>query len=72
MALKISMSHTLDSCYNVCGNAGRWPVQGAKDWKGLKVKQKQKLSEIMFGVICNYYREYGRMPAEAALKRLTN
>lgn len=42
-----------------------------KDWKCLKAKQKQKLSEIMFGVVCAYYKEHGQMPADADLERLT-
>lgn len=42
----------------------------AKEWKDLKMKQKQKLSEVMFGVVCNYYRECGQMPAGADLERL--
>lgn len=33
-----------------------------KAWKDLKAKQKQKLSEVMFGLVCGYYREHGQMP----------
>ncbi len=28
---------------------------GAKEWKDLKAKQKQKLSEVMFSVVCAHY-----------------
>lgn len=35
---------------------------GEKTWKELKAKQKLKLSEVMFGVVCGYYREHNRMP----------
>ena len=41
-----------------------------KDWKVLKAKQKQKLSEVMFGVVCAYYREHGQMPADTELEKL--
>ena len=41
----------------------------AKEWKDLKMKQKQRLSEVMFGVVCDYYREHGQMPAGADLER---
>lgn len=41
-----------------------------KDWKALKAKQKQKLSEVMFGVVCAYYREHGQMPADAELDKM--
>ncbi len=43
---------------------------GAKIWKELKAKQKQKLSEVMFGVVCAHYREHGQMPGEAELEKL--
>ena len=43
---------------------------GASDWKDLKAKQKQKLSEVMFGVVCAHYKEHGRMPADAELEKL--
>ena len=36
---------------------------GAKEWKDLKAKQKQKLSEVMFSVVCAHYKEHGQMPA---------
>ena len=42
----------------------------ARDWKDLKQKQKLKLSEIMFGVVCGYYKEHGQMPADAELEKL--
>lgn len=42
----------------------------AREWKGLKAKQKQKLSEVMFGVVCTHYKEHGRMPADADLEKL--
>ena len=32
---------------------------GAREWKDLKAKQKQKLSEVMFGVVCAHYKEHG-------------
>lgn len=41
-----------------------------KAWKDLKAKQKQKLSEIMFGVVCDHYKEHGQMPAGADLEVL--
>ena len=43
---------------------------GASDWKDLKAKQKQKLSEVMFGVVCAHYKEHGQMPAGAELEKL--
>lgn len=43
---------------------------GARAWKDLRSKQKQKLSEVMFGVVCAHYREHGRMPGEAELETL--
>ena len=43
---------------------------GARGWKDLKAKQKQKLSEVMFGVVCAHYKEHGRMPADAELEKL--
>ena len=43
---------------------------GAREWKDLKAKQKQKLSEVMFGVVCAHYKEHGRMPADADLEKL--
>lgn len=42
----------------------------AREWKDLKMKQKQKLSEVMFGIVCDYYKENGQMPTEADLERL--
>lgn len=41
---------------------------GAKAWKELKVKQK--LSEVMFGVVCVHYKEYRQMPSDVELERL--
>ena len=41
-----------------------------KDWKALKAKQKQKLSEVMFGVVCAHYKAHGQMPADAELEKL--
>lgn len=35
---------------------------GAKVWKDLKAKQKLKLSEAMFKMVCDYFREHGQMP----------
>ena len=43
----------------------------AKEWKDLKAKQRQKLSEVMFGIVCGYYQEYGQMPAGDDLERLS-
>ncbi len=43
---------------------------GAKEWKDLKAKQKQKLSEVMFSVICAHYKEHGQMPADTELDKL--
>ena len=43
---------------------------GAREWKDLKAKQKQKLSEVMFGVVCAHYKEHGQMPAGAELEKL--
>ena len=43
---------------------------GVKDWADLKAKQKQKLSEVMFGAVCSYYREHGQMPADTELEKL--
>ena len=43
---------------------------GARGWKDLKAKQKQKLSEVMFGVVCAHYKEHGQMPADAELEKL--
>lgn len=42
----------------------------AREWKDLKAKQKQKLSEVMFGVACAHYKEHGQMPAGADLEKL--
>lgn len=42
----------------------------AKNWKKLKAKQKYKVSEIMFGVVCAHYKEHGHMPADAELEKL--
>lgn len=44
---------------------------GTRDWKDLKAKQKQKLSEVMFGMVCAHYKEHGQMPADAELEKLT-
>lgn len=41
-----------------------------KSWKELKAKQKQKVSEVMFDVICDHYKEYGQMPAGTDLEEL--
>lgn len=41
-----------------------------KAWKDLKAKQKQKVSEVMFGVVCDHYKESGQMPAGADLEGL--
>ncbi len=43
---------------------------GVRTWKDLKAKQKQKLSEVMFGVVCDFYGEHGRMPGEGDLEKL--
>ena len=43
---------------------------GAKEWKDLKSKQKQKLSEVMFSVVCAHYKEHGQMPADTELDKL--
>lgn len=43
---------------------------GAREWKDLKAKQKQKLSEVMFGVVCAHYKEHGQIPADADLEKL--
>ena len=43
---------------------------GAKEWKDLKAKQKQKLSEVMFSVVCAHYKEHGQMPADTELDKL--
>ena len=57
------------SCYNVCGKREVAGID-ARTWKDLKAKQKQKLSEIMFGVVCDYYREHGQMPDNTDLEKL--
>lgn len=41
-----------------------------KEWKDLKAKQKQRLSEIMFRAVCDYYREHEAMPEESELESL--
>lgn len=41
-----------------------------KSWKELKAKQKQKVSEVMFDVVCDHYKEYGQMPAGTDLEEL--
>lgn len=43
---------------------------GAKTWKELKAKQKQRLSEAMFKMVCDYYREHGRMPDGPEVEKL--
>jgi len=45
---------------------------GAKTWKALKAKQKQKLSEVMFSEVCDFCRKYDRMPDEADLEELAH
>ena len=42
----------------------------AREWKDLKAKQKQKLSEVMYGVVCTHYKEHGQMPTDAELEKL--
>ena len=43
---------------------------GAREWKDLKAKQKQKLSEVMFDVVCAHYKAHGHMPADEELEKL--
>lgn len=41
-----------------------------KEWKDLKARQKQRLSEIMFRAVCDYYREHETMPEESEIEPL--
>jgi len=41
-----------------------------KEWKDLKAKQKQRLTEIMFKTVCDYYLEHDAMPEDSALEPL--
>ena len=43
---------------------------GAKVWKDLKAKQKLKLSEAMFKMVCDYFREHGQMPDATDVEKL--
>ena len=43
---------------------------GAKTWKDLKAKQKLKLSEAMFKMVCDYFREHGQMPDDTDVEKL--
>ena len=36
----------------------------SKVWKDLKAKQKLKLSEVMFKMVCDYFREHGQRPED--------
>ncbi len=41
-----------------------------KAWKDLKAKQRQKLSEVMFDVVCDFYKEHDHMPDAEDLEKL--
>ena len=42
----------------------------SKVWKDLKAKQKLKLSEVMFKMVCDYFREHGQMPEDTDVEKL--
>ena len=46
------------------------PKSGVRPEVPLKAKQKQKLSEVMFSVVCAHYKEHGQMPADTELDKL--
>ena len=51
--------------------AYKMQAQPNKTYKNLRQKQKARISDWMFRAICEYHKEYGKMPEGEAAEQIT-